>query len=122
MGRARTGLAVLALVLLVGGGCIYTRDRTVRLRGYEISQDALAALHKGATTPAEVEKMFGQPAQTLTPEPGRQVLVYQYETNEVTRVSAFVIYSSGKNVSHATTYRFEFKDGVLTDYTVKSTG
>ncbi len=122
MRRTRTGLAVLALVLLVGAGCIYTRDRTVRLRGYEISQDALSALQKGVTTPAEVEKKFGQPDQTLTPGPGRQVLVYEYQKNEVTRVSAFVVYSSGKNVSHGSTYRFEFKDGVLTGYTVKSTG
>jgi len=122
MSRARTGLAMLALAVLLSAGCIYTRDRTVRLRGYELSQDALASLQKGVTTPADVEKMFGTPAQTLTPEPGRQVLVYHYESNEMCQVSAFVVYHSGTNVTHASTYRFEFKDGLLTGYKVESTG
>jgi len=122
MSKATTGLAALALAVLLSAGCIYTRDRTVRMRGYELSRDALASLQKGVTTPADVEKMFGQPDQTLTPEPGRQVLVYHYESNEVSRVSAFVVYRSGTNRTHASTYRFEFRDGLLTGYKVESTG
>jgi hypothetical protein len=116
----RAGMAALAMVVALGSGCIYMRDRTTQIRGYELSPSAQESLQKGVTTPADVEKMLGRPDQTITPAPGQQVLVYQFESNTVTHVSAFVVYRSASSLTHASTYRFEFKDGLLTGFTVKS--
>jgi outer membrane protein assembly factor BamE (lipoprotein component of BamABCDE complex) len=117
----RLGLAALALAVALAAGCLYTRDRTIRTSGRELTPQALASLQKGITTPQDVEKLFGPPQRTLTPGPGGEVLIYDYESQETTNTSVFLLYRSASSLTHAANYRFEFKDGVLTGYTVQST-
>lgn len=115
-------LAVAALLVaaVVAAGCLYTRDRTIKVRGNELTAEALGSLQKGVTTPADVEKLFGPPDKMLAPEQGAEVLLYSYESQETSNTSVFVLYRSGSSLTHSTVYRFEFKDGLLTGYTVQS--
>ena len=117
----RWALALLAVAVFVTAGCLFTRDRTIKMRGNELTPEALASLQEGVTTAADVQKMFGPPDRMLTPEPGREVLLYNYESQETTNTSVFLLYRSAGSVTRAGSYRFEFKDGVLTGYNVEST-
>ena len=120
LGR-RLGMTALLVAAVVAAGCLYTRDRTIKVHGNELTAEALATLQKGVTTPADVEKLFGPADKMLTPEPGQEVLLYGYESQETANSSVFLLYHSASSVSYATSYRFEFKDGLLTGYTVEST-
>ena len=116
----RLALAALLVAAVVAAGCLYTRDRTIKMRGNQLTAEALGSLQKGVTTSADVEKLFGPPDRMMTPEQGREVLLYSYESQETSNTTVLVLYRSGSSLTHSTLYRFEFKDGLLTGYTVQS--
>jgi len=99
--RARCGVAALALAALVSAGCFHTLGGTSR----EPSVEALGKLHQGVTTPADVERLFGPPTQTLRPAPDKQLLRYDYGAKE--------------DPQHPVRYQFEFTDGVLARFTIE---
>jgi len=123
MGRvARPLLVALAVAAALSAGCLVSRTLRVHTEGKKLSDTDLAMLQEGKTTREQVEGMFGTPTKVLTPAPGREVLLYVYKSEEQSDVGVFLVYKSVRNTTQVITYRFEFADGVLTRFSMESTG
>lgn len=69
--KARAGILLFLLLVILFQGCAFSRGTL----GDEINTDAIAALHKGETTKAEVISLLGAPDR-LVQLNGRDVFQY----------------------------------------------
>ena len=110
---AWVAVAVASCVLLLACGCVYLRDRTVRITGSAMPEGSRAGLKAGETTREEVVAALGRPDQIRTLEAGTEVLTYVQERREDVNTVVLFLFSQLTHTTGIVVSNFEFKGGVL---------